>query len=130
MQYDKKIRPRLTLQALEEFYGAKIKPDIWKLEAMESKGDWKKIINLITGDREIVNTKVIVLGGGKNKQKVNFWLKTAAPFYEIMGFAVGRTIFFNPLVQFRNKKINKTEAVNKIARNFEQFINLWERSRK
>jgi len=120
--YDLKARPALTCQAIKEIRAFGVKPNIWKLEAMYKPSDWQKIIKLIGEDE-----KIIVLGRAGSKELVSQWLKTAAKFKEIIGFAVGRTIFFPPLEKFRAKKISKNEAMKQIANNFQYFINLWEK---
>ena len=121
--YDLKARPALSVQAIKEISSYGIKPDIWKLEAMPGNY-WSKIIK-VAGKAQIV-----VLGRAGSKVLVSQWLKIAAKFNEIIGFAVGRTIFFQPLEMWRDKKISKDEAINLIAKNFEYFIDLWERAKK
>ena len=122
--YDLKARPALTLATLKEIQAAGIRPDIWKLEAMYKGADWEKIIKVVKKD-----AKIIVLGRAGSKALVRQWLKTAAKFKEIIGFAVGRTIFFPPLEKFIAGKINKKKAIDMIARNFEYFIRLWEKNK-
>ncbi|MFA5188868.1 MAG: DUF2090 domain-containing protein [Patescibacteria group bacterium] len=123
--YDLKARPALTCQAIKEIRAFGVKPDIWKLEAMYKDSDWQKIIKLIGKDE-----KIIVLGRAGSKELVSQWLKTADKFKEIIGFAVGRTIFYGPLERWRDKKINKQKAIGLIAKNFMYFIELWVRQKK
>jgi len=123
-RYDVKARPALTWQAIKEIRAFGIKPDIWKLEAMYQARDWQKIIRLLSKDE-----KIIVLGRAGSKQLVSQWLKTAAKFKEIVGFAVGRTIFFPALERFIAKKIFQNEAIKEIANNFRYFIELWVRNK-
>jgi 5-dehydro-2-deoxygluconokinase len=121
--YDLKARPFLSVQAMKEISNFGVKPDIWKLEAMP-RPYWPKIIK-VAGKAQIV-----VLGRAGGKDMVSQWLKTAAKFKEIIGFAVGRTIFFQPLEKWRDKKITKDKAIGLIAGNFEYFIDLWEKAKK
>jgi len=121
--YDLKARPALSWQAIKEIRAFGVKPNIWKLEAMPAK-DWQKIIRVIGK-----NEKIIILGRAGSKQVVSQWLKTAAKFKEIIGFAVGRTIFYGPLEKWRDKKIDKKQAVSSIADNFQYFIDLWKKGK-
>jgi len=121
--YDLKARPALTWQAIKEIRAFGVKPNIWKLEAMPQK-DWQKIIRIIGK-----NEKIVILGRAGSKQVVSQWLKTAAKFKEIIGFAVGRTIFYGPLEKWRDKKVSKQKAIDLIAKNFEYFIDLWEKGK-
>jgi myo-inositol catabolism protein IolC len=43
-----------------------------------------------------------------------------------IGFAVGRTCFWDPLVAWRAKKLTREEAVNKIAGRYQEFVDLFE----
>ncbi len=46
-----------------------------------------------------------------------------------IGFAVGRTSFWQPLVDYKAKRISKEEAVTYIAHNFEAWIRIFEEAR-
>lgn len=123
-RYDIKLRPILTRKAIYELRKAKIEPDIWKLEAMPIGIDWKKLIATIKAKNK-KDAKIIVLGRAGSRSLVSYWLKVAAPFEDIIGFAVGRTIFFPPLQKFLKKELTKKQTVDLIAKNFEYFIDLW-----
>lgn len=125
--YDAKARPALSLKAIQEICRAGVCPDIWKLEAMP-KNYWPKIIKVIKS--KSLKSKVVILGRAGSKTVVSSWLKTAAQFKDIIGFAVGRTIFYAPLEKWRDGKLTKKEAINLIAKNFEYFIQLWMKNKK
>ena len=65
------------------------------------------------------------MGRGESKEKVQEWLKVGAKIPGIIGFAVGRTIFWQPLADYRAGKINRKEAVEKVAQNYIEFTELW-----
>jgi myo-inositol catabolism protein IolC len=46
-----------------------------------------------------------------------------------IGFAVGRTTFWNPLADFRAGRIRREEAVSRIAANYRTWVNLFEEGR-
>jgi myo-inositol catabolism protein IolC len=56
-------------------------------------------------------------------------LTTAAGVPGFIGFAVGRTIFWNPLVDLRAKKITREDAVAEIARRYRKFVDIFENVR-
>lgn len=116
-----KIRKERTVEAIKEIK-QKINVDVWKLEGFE-KGQWKEIIEATKGSR------IILLGRGEDKKKVSKWMKAAATNKEIIGFAVGRTIFLEALKEYYSKKITREKAVKIISNNFSYFINLWRRER-
>ena len=74
-------------------------------------------------------TGLIVLGRGAERDRVVRWLKTAASVPGFIGFAVGRTTFWQPLVDVEAKRISKEEAATHIAHNFEEWIRLFEEAR-
>ena len=54
------------------------------------------------------------------------WLATAAAVPGFIGFAVGRTVFWDPLVAWREKSIERDQAVAQIAHRFHEFVNVFE----
>ncbi len=121
-EYDTKIRPQRTVQAILEIKKA-IQPDLWKMEGF-SKTDWKKVLKVLSKD-----TEVIVLGRGQNEANVKKWLTAAAHFDQIIGFAIGRTIFFKPLQDHLAKKTTKKQAIDSIANNYNKFIRIWSKAK-
>ena len=43
----------------------------------------------------------------------------------IIGFAVGRTIFWEPLADHKAGKTTRKEAVEQVAKNYQEFTELW-----
>ncbi len=118
IKYDTDTRPKHTLWAINEIK-TRVHVDIWKLEWFEKEA-WKEILKIINPD-----AKVIVLGRGADTQIVKTWLQDAASYEQIIGFAVGRTVFLEPLQDYLNKKITKDIAIEKISQNFNEFVQLW-----
>ena len=81
---------------------------------------WKEIYKVAKSD-------LVILGRGASKAKVEDWIIAAAKSGVVSGFAIGRTIFYKPLEQFKDKKITRKQAVEKIAKNYLYFIKLWEK---
>jgi 5-dehydro-2-deoxygluconokinase len=121
--YDAKLRPIHTVKAIKEITKV-IQPELWKMEGF-SKSDWKKVLQAIGKDAD-----VIILGRGQNDKKVEKWLKDAASFDQIVGFAVGRTIFFEPLEQLKDKKMTQQQAIQAIGKNYAKYISLWRKAKK
>ena len=70
-----------------------------------------------------------MLERAENEQHVRTWLATAAVVPGFIGFAVGRTTFWDPLVALRDEKISRDAAVVEIARRFRQWVDVFEQSR-
>lgn len=127
--YDVQLRPALMVRAIEELQDAGVEPDVWKIEGLDRREDCVKVVE--AARRNGRNTVAcIVLGRGENDQKVREWLATAASVSGFIGFAVGRTSFWDPLVSWKEKKSSRETAVSEIARRFREWVNIFEQSRK
>lgn len=120
--YNQRLRISRTLAAIQEIKKV-ISVSIWKLEGFDKIG-WQKIINTVNQ-----KSKIIFLGRGEEKDQVAKWLKTAQSFKEIIGFAIGRTVFLDPLKKYVAGKINRKTAVKKITQNFDYFVQLWAKNK-
>ena len=123
-EYDRQIRPRLMLQAICELQDAQVEPDVWKIEGLDRREDCERIVSTARrGGRDTVGC--IVLGRGEDDEKVRQWLATAATVPGFIGFAVGRTSFWEPLVRLRAKENTRAAAVTEIARHYREFVDIF-----
>jgi len=123
--YDLELRPQLMVQAIEELQAAGVEPDVWKIEGLDRREDCEKMVAAARqGGRD--NVSCIILGRGEDDQKVHEWLTTAAKVRGFIGFAVGRTDFWDPLVNMRAGKITREQAVNEMARRYREFVDVFE----
>jgi 5-dehydro-2-deoxygluconokinase len=70
----------------------------------------------------------IILGRGEDDKKVREWLTIAAGVRGFIGFAVGRTTFWDPLVNWRAKKTTREAAVAEMARRYREFVDIFEKA--
>jgi len=122
--YDEKIRPGLLEQVIWEFQLIGIEPDVWKIEGFNKTEDYKAIIKqLHLGGRE--NVGVIILGRGEDENQIKKWFTAGRKVSGVIGFAVGRTVFMDPLKEYFNNKISKDEAIKKIGQRYYNFYKLF-----
>src|SRR5215475_8144895 len=96
-------------------------PDGCTTEGRDRQEDCAKIVAAARrGGRSKVGC--IVLGRGEDDKKVREWLTTAAHVPGFIGFAVGRTTFWDPVVDFRAKKTPRDAAVTEIARRYREWV--------
>lgn len=127
-RYDHELRPGLMIRAMQDLVAAGVEPDVWKLEGLETEKDCRRVaVQAKAGGRDRVG--VIVLGRGENPGKVRHWLQTAARVPGLIGFAVGRTVFWDPLKAFRDGRLSREQAAEQVARNYKSFCDLWTEAR-
>jgi 5-dehydro-2-deoxygluconokinase len=126
--YDLKLRPGLMVQAIHDLQDAGVEADVWKIEGIETKEDCQKVVAAARrGGRDKVGC--IILGRGEDDNKVRQWLTTAAGVPGFIGFAVGRTTFWDALVHLREKKSTRADAVAKIAASYREWVGLFEKAK-
>jgi 5-dehydro-2-deoxygluconokinase len=123
--YDLELRPGLMIQSIHELQEAGVEPDVWKIEGLDRQEDCRKIVAAARrGGRSKVGC--IVLGRGEDDAKVHQWLTDAAAVPGFIGFAVGRTSFWDALIALRQGKTSRSEAVLAIANRYREFVDVFE----
>ena len=72
---------------------------------------------------------LIILGRGEDEERVREWLSTGAKTEGVVGFAVGRTVFWQPLLDYKDGKTSRAEAVSRIAGTYQGLFELFLESR-
>jgi 5-dehydro-2-deoxygluconokinase len=127
--YDLELRPQLMTQTIQQLQDAGVEPDVWKVEGLERQEDCERVVTAARrGGRNRVGC--IILGRGEDDNKVREWLTTAAAVPGFIGFAVGRTSFWSPLVDWRASKITRNDAVAEVARRYQEFVEIFETREK
>ncbi len=127
-RYDAELRPELMRRAIEEIQDAGIEVDVWKIEGIDERSDCEMIVaQARTGGRDGV--VCVVLGRGADDAKVDHWLTTAAPVDGYVGFAIGRSIWWDPLKAYVDGKIERAAGARKIAENYLRFVAVYERAK-
>jgi 6-phosphofructokinase/myo-inositol catabolism protein IolC len=115
------LRPQLVVKAIEELHAAGVEPDVWKVEGMTSADDYRLVAEAARADgRDQVGC--VVLGAGADETTVAHWLEEAAQVDGFIGFAIGRTIFWEPLSQWRDGSIDADTAATQIAENYRRTV--------
>lgn len=123
--WDMLLRPRLVVQAIEQLQDAGIEPDVWEIEGLDRRADCVRIVAAARrGGRDHVGC--VMLGRDEEDRHVRTWLSTAAAVPGFIGFAAGRTIFWDPLVAWRARSIARNDAVAEVARRFHEFVDVFE----
>jgi myo-inositol catabolism protein IolC len=98
-RYDRELRPDLMIEAIGELHEAGIEPDVWKIEGLDAREECVRVAEATrAGGRDQVTC--VVLGRGGDEAKVVHWLQTGAGVPGYIGFAVGRTIWWDALTRW------------------------------
>ncbi len=124
-RYDAELRPELMRRAIEEIQNAGIESDIWKIEGVDRREDAQMLADQtrINGRDGVV---CVLLGRGASDAKVDHWLGEAAPVEGFIGFAIGRSIWWDALKGFLDGSIAREDAASQIAENYLRFIGVYE----
>jgi myo-inositol catabolism protein IolC len=125
-RYDAELRPDLMCGAIKAIQDGGVEVDIWKIEGVDERSDAERIAEQTrTGDgRE--NVKCVLLGRGASTEKVEQWLREAAPVEGFIGFAIGRSIWWDALAGFLKGTIERGDAASTIADNYLHFVHVYE----
>jgi len=123
--YDLTLRPRLMAEAIQALQDAGVEPDVWKIEGLERRADCE---NVVAAARRHGRKQVgcIILERGENDAKVREWLSIAAAVPGFIGFAVGRTSFWDPLVNWLAQRVTRDQAVDQISARYHEFVTIFE----
>jgi len=113
---------------LKRFYDLKIKPDWWKLPALQDES-WVQVSDVInTHDPHCQG--VLLLGLSAPIDSVRESFGVAAKYSICKGFTVGRTIFYEPAKLWMQHKINDHELVDSVSINYIELIQAWKKYRE
>ena len=124
-RYDAELRPELMRRAIEHFQNAGVEVDIWKIEGGDTREDAEMLAEQTRKGEGRENVKSVLLGRGASNEKVDHWLKQAAPVEGFIGFAIGRSIWWDPLKAYLGGA-DRAEQAEKIADNYLRFIKVYE----
>ena len=124
-RYDAELRPELMRGAIEELQSAGVEPDIWKIEGVDERSDCEMLAEQTRcGGRDGV--VCVLLGRGANDDKVDHWLTQAAPVDGFVGFAIGRSIWGDPLKGFLAGDLERSAAAEQIADKYLRFVQVYD----
>ena len=125
-RYDSELRPELMRRAIETVQNTGIEVDIWKIEGVDDRDDAAMLSEQARSGSGRENVKCVVLGRGASTEKVDRWLQAAAPVEGFVGFAIGRSIWWDALKGFLEGGLPRERAAGQIADNYLRFTNVYE----
>jgi myo-inositol catabolism protein IolC len=125
-RYDAELRPELMRRAIEQIQDFGVEVDIWKIEGVDEQEDAAKLAEQTRKGEGRENVVCVLLGRGASDDKVDLWLRQAAPVEGFIGFAIGRSIWWDALKGFLDGSLQREAGAQKIADNYLRFIRVYE----
>jgi myo-inositol catabolism protein IolC len=125
-RYDAELRPELMRQSIVNIQQFGIEPDIWKIEGVETRADNAMLAEQTRAGAGREDVVCVVLGRGASDEKVDHWLREAAPVDGFVGFAIGRSIWWDALKGFLDGSLPRAEAAPQIAQNYLRFVRVYQ----
>jgi myo-inositol catabolism protein IolC len=125
-RYDAELRPELMRRAIEDAQNAGIEVDVWKIEGVDEQSDAAMLAEQARSGEGREGVTCVLLGRGASTEKVEHWLREAAPVDGFIGFAIGRSIWWDALKGFLAEELDREAAAAQIAENYLHFVRVYE----
>jgi myo-inositol catabolism protein IolC len=125
-RYDAEMRPALMRQAIVDIQKFGIDVDVWKIEGVDEREDATMLADESRSGEGRSGVACVLLGRGASNEKVEHWLQVAAPVDGFIGFAIGRSIWWDALKAFLDDGLDREAAASLIADNYLRFVQVYE----
>ncbi|MEA2228014.1 MAG: hypothetical protein QOF04_1644 [Solirubrobacteraceae bacterium] len=125
-RYDAELRPELMRRAIADIQDFGVEVDIWKIEGVDERSDAEMLAKQTRTGPGREGVVCVLLGRGASDEKVEQWLRAAAPVEGFVGFAIGRSIWWDALKGFLDGSLERDAAAQQIADKYLRFIGVYE----
>ena len=123
-RYDAELRPELMRRAIQDIQRTGIDVNIWKIEGVDERSDAEMLAEQTRADGRD-DVVCVLLGRGASDDKVDHWLSQAAGVQGFIGFAIGRSIWGDPLKGFLDGSVERDDAARQIGENYLRFVSVY-----
>jgi myo-inositol catabolism protein IolC len=128
-RYDAELRPELMRRAIEDCQRRAVEVDIWKIEGVDAREDAVMLAEQARSGEGREGVTCVLLGRGASTEKVEQWLQAASTVDGFIGFAIGRSIWWDALKGWLDEELDRPTAVSSVADNYLHFVDVYERQR-
>jgi myo-inositol catabolism protein IolC len=125
LRFEREQRPALVRRAMAAIQEARIEVAVWKLEGLDAVADAEAVVEQARsgdGREDVVCT---VLGAGAATGRVEHWLRVAARVDGFAGFAIGRSIWRDPVRAHLAGALPRDQAARRIAERYLRFVDVY-----
>ena len=122
-RYDRELRPDLVVRVIADNQDAGIEPTLWKVEGLDTVEAAQAVaVQARAGNRD---TDLIVLGRDAPVDRLDRWLQIASQVEAFVGFAIGRSIWEDPIDDWANHGLGDQPTADHIADAYLAFTRQW-----
>jgi 5-dehydro-2-deoxygluconokinase len=125
-EFEASGRPAMLAGFIADAYRRGLTPDFWKIEGTLAPQGARTIDAAIAAHPPC---RQIILGKAADVATIDRWFAACAASATASGFAIGRSVFWNPSAAFLSGTKTAEEASAAICGNYLQLVDAWERSR-
>jgi myo-inositol catabolism protein IolC len=125
-RWDSQERPALMRAAIAALQAGGVEPDVWKIEGIDRREDCESIAEQCRSGPGRGDVACVVLGRGADDAAVEHWLRTGRGVPGYVGFAIGRSIWWDPLKAYVDGDALRHEAAGRIAAKYRRFVEVYE----
>jgi myo-inositol catabolism protein IolC len=125
-RYDSELRPELMRRTIEDIQNFGIEVDIWKIEGVDERADCEMLAQQTRTGPGREKVVCVLLGRGASDDKVDHWLRQAAPVEGFVGFAIGRSIWGDALTGYIEGSLDREAAQKQVCDNYMRFVTVYE----
>jgi myo-inositol catabolism protein IolC len=129
-RYDAELRPELMRRAIEDAQDFGVEVDVWKIEGVDAPEDAEMLARQTRSGSGREGVTCVLLGRGASNEKVEQWLQAAAPVEGFIGFAIGRSIWWDALKGFLDGSLERRAAAEQIADNYLHFVRIYDEAER
>ena len=120
-------RTDVIVRAIGQIQAHDVEATLWKIEGLDTTEGCEAVAEAIgAGGR---TATAIVLGRGVSLDTAVKWLEAAAPVDRFNGFAIGKTVWQEPMEGVLRGQVPREDGVAEIARRYRRLVDTWTTAR-
>ena len=128
-RWEQTRRPELIARAIRDLREVGFEPHVWKLQECGTDEDYSLVFDACReGGREGV--RVVILGAGADTETVDSWLRLAARHDACIGFAIGRSVWAEPIEALARGEADNLAAAREISQRYRHFARTFSAARE
>jgi 5-dehydro-2-deoxygluconokinase len=125
-EFEASGRPAMLAEFIAEAYRRGLRPEFWKIEGTLAPEGARTIDTAVAASAAC---RQIILGKAADLSTIDRWFSACRYSTTAAGFAIGRSVFWEPSAAFLEGKRSAPEAASDIAATYLRLIEAWDASR-